>query len=905
MCSSLHSTFRGLCTLSLVFAALGLAVSGTPGAKPLPSSVQINNDRIRCTVAFRGGLLASETITGSHHALVSDGGFALDVMWTDWRAPGKASNADNELQLTQKDYHIEGVEERALPDGIKELSLFFTAPENPLHVLLTYRLSPGASYVRRKLSVIDTTVGRHYLERLWPRWTTISGSYHVVHRGGFGQPIACVGSGDGFFAGLEYPAGENRLTEKSPNQWQIACGQEVGARVSGTWIESNWTVLALSPDTHLKKRFMEYLDDIRVAPLKPYALYNSWYDLRSADYPKVPPGNVMNEENVLRMVQLIRTNMIERYGITLDAFVLDDGWDVYKSDWVLRPVQFPRGLRPVADALHSTGTALGIWIGPTGGYSFHNDRIGWMREHGYEIVGDQLCIGGKTYSQLFKKRATDFVRHDGVSYFKWDGIQFSCSEPDHGHPIGVASRRAILDSLIAMCTAVRRENPAMFLNITSGTWLSPWWLTYANQIWMDGADYGFADVPSLFKRDAAITYRDFVLYEDFSLKGLWFPISNLMTHGIIKGKLQLLGSADEPLDKFTEDVLLYFARGVSMYELYISPDILSEGEWHAIAASLSWARDRFPVLRHSEMIGGNPMARETYGYAHFAGNHGILACRNPSVTPSHLKVKLDAAQGLASGARRLVLERVFPTRMIAPRLYAEGETLTVPLGGFATEVYELYPLDEATMPLVAGVPFSVDAASGNEIRLTVDGTQRPHLLNPESVDSVSGASVQSHMQMPSPIALGKAAKKGENGSVQFNFTLHDSARATLLAFLLTPDSICGDKPLLPPHLFLDGNVRPLSEGEKGGRSRWYTASVAPGAHAGILQLGGDPGWSGRVAVWIVGRAYHPTTSITLKTKAPVAGARVYPPVAWSVNAPRENVFIGESSIRISGKETPR
>ena len=43
--------------------------------------------------------------------------------------------------------------------------------------------------------------------------------------------------------------------------------------------------------------------------------------------------------------------MIEKNGITLDAFVLDDGWDVYKSDWVLRPGEFPHGLRPIADAL--------------------------------------------------------------------------------------------------------------------------------------------------------------------------------------------------------------------------------------------------------------------------------------------------------------------------------------------------------------------------------------------------------------------------------------------------------------------------------------------------------------------------------------------------------------------------
>ncbi len=152
-----------------------------------------------------------------------------------------------------------------------------------------------------------------------------------------------------------------------------------------------------------------------------------------------------------------------------------------------------------------------------------------MRDHGYETVGDMLCVAGKNYSALLRERIGDFVGKDGVAYFKWDGIQFSCSEPNHGHPVDVYSRRAVLQSVAAMCLTARERNPNVFLNITSGTWMSPWWVQYANTIWMQGADYGFADVPSISMRDGAITYRDFVLYKDWKLKDLWFPIANLMT----------------------------------------------------------------------------------------------------------------------------------------------------------------------------------------------------------------------------------------------------------------------------------------------------------------------------------------------------------------------------------------
>jgi hypothetical protein len=224
--------------------------------------------------------------------------------------------------------------------------------------------------------------------------------------------------------------------------------------------------------------------------------------------------------------------MIEKHHISLDAFVLDDGWDVYQSDWQLRKETFPNGLKPLADTLKKMGTSLGLWMGPTGGYSFRMKRVNWMKEHGYEVVGtgrdySMLCLGGKKYSELFRKRITGFVANDGVAYFKWDGIQFS-----------IYSRRAIMESVIEKCRAVRAVNPNVYLNITSGTWLSPWWVKYANQIWMQGEDYGYADVPSISQRDAAMTYKDMVLYDDFKNHDWWFPVANLMTHGSSRGTLK-------------------------------------------------------------------------------------------------------------------------------------------------------------------------------------------------------------------------------------------------------------------------------------------------------------------------------------------------------------------------------
>ena len=65
------------------------------------------------------------------------------------------------------------------------------------------------------------------------------------------------------------------------------------------------------------------------------------------------------------------------------------------------------------------------------------------------------------------------------------------------------------------------------------------------------------------------------------------PVSGLMIHGIIKGRLNFLGGKDESLDSFTNEVMMYFGRGVMMWELYVSPDLLSDNEWNAIASLLN------------------------------------------------------------------------------------------------------------------------------------------------------------------------------------------------------------------------------------------------------------------------------------------------------------------------------
>ncbi|MDZ7339038.1 MAG: alpha-galactosidase [candidate division KSB1 bacterium] len=893
----------------------GLACSALAFASPAERVVVLRNECLACSLTVRGGVLVGETISaepvwlGLHGArslrLQGDGDFAVELFWTDWSAPGKRDNADNEVTISAGVLQSVSCDTATLADGTREAKLLFKHVHSSLQVLLTYQLPPARPYVRRQVAVSDPKHNHHWLHWFWPRRGVFRGPAVIHKEGSFGQPAAVLVQDGGAFFGVEYPAASTVMSAKAGGAFSLACGHEMGVAVDSTWVTSEWVVTGLSPNAHVELWFSRYVDDIRVAPLRPYLLYNSWYDVRAPEYTE-RQEDVMNQANVLRIVADFKREMWEKRGLRLDAFVLDDGWDVYKSDWVLRPQEFPQGLKPISLALDSMGTRLGIWLGPIGGYSHRDWRVGWMKEHGYETVGDQMCVAGAKYRALLKQRVLGLVQQEGVGYFKWDGIQFSCSEQDHGHPVGVYSRRAVMEAMADLCQSVRAARPDIFLNVTSGTWLSPWWLKYANTIWMQGADYGYADVPSISRRDAAITYRDHVLYEDYGINRFWFPIANLMTHGIIKGNLQKLGGEDEPLDKFTNDVVLYFARGVTMWELYISPNLLTEGEWDALAKSIAWARDRFDLLTHTTMIGGHPGRREPYGYAHFAGQRGIVAVRNPFVEPKEVAVPLDPCSGLDRKAASLVVERIYPTRYVMPELYAAGAVLSVPLQGYETAIFEIYPLPQSIEPLVAGVTFEELPADPGSRRLRLFGEARhPCLLNPEAVAPQSLAEVLAQVSALSNPEAQRAHLQGlvsfmrGKGEVEVSVDVPAGHAKAELAVLFEREPGPGDEQgEWSLRVRADGQeVQPALEGNLR-NWLWAKIDLRAGQHRVRYRLTGKgKAWKGSVAAWLIQWRRPPAVELTIPLKVAASAARPLPPKPWPPGVVEELVKVGEARIQ--------
>jgi hypothetical protein len=422
---------------------------------------------------------------------------------------------------------------------------------------------------------------------------------------------------------------------------------------------------------------------------------------------------------------------------------------------------------------------------------------------------------------------------------------------------------------------------------------------------MQGYDYGYSDVPSISRRDAAITYRDYVLYEDFGLNDFWFPIANLMTHGIIKGYLQNLGGESEPLDKFTDNAVLYFARGVSMWELYISPSLLTDGEWNALVQSIHWAMDRFDILKETVMIGGNPGDRESYGYVHFSGNRGIIALRNPFIDPCSIKVELDPSYGICQDASSLVLERSYPTRWISPDLYNAGAKIIIPLNGYETAIYEVNPLSDAHVPLLADVVYEVVQQKDLNFNIEVYETgDNICFLNSDGIeeirvdDQLSSIHALTFWEQPL-INLVENTSIFWNGS-RLNIGLYvDSCmNDAMVAVLFDPfDEYKEDeKPDIQVRLN-NKKIQPLVEEQKGGWM-WVKIQISPGNQDVQIRLknSGDQ-WRGTVSAWVIGSVSPKSSTVKIKLSDIRQPLRPVPPSPYDKGTIRKQVKIGALEIR--------
>jgi hypothetical protein len=393
-------------------------------------------------------------------------------------------------------------------------------------------------------------------------------------------------------------------------------------------------VVGASPPGQMRRGFLNYMERERAHPYRTFLHYNSWYDIGF--------GKRYDARAVLDVVGAFGMELVRKRGVKMDSFLLDDGWDNLQSIWQMNS-GFPGGIAPLNRAAHEYGAAMGVWLSPWGGYDeAKQERIEFGRKNGFEMNEGGFALSGPKYYERFKEVTLGFVK-DGVNQFKIDGT---------GNVDSVFAGSNFDSDFAAAISLIgdwRAKKPDLFVNLTTGTYPSPFWLRYADSIWRGGDDNSFAGVGSW--REKWITYRDGQTYQNIVQAGPLFPLNSLMLHGLIYAR-QAEHLDSDPGNDFTNEVHDYFGTGTQLQEMYISHVLLSKNNWDVLAEAANWSRRNAGTLRDTHWIGGDPGKLEVYGWAAWSRTKGILTLRNPSDRRRTIAIDVGRAFELPPGAPR-------------------------------------------------------------------------------------------------------------------------------------------------------------------------------------------------------------------------------------------------------------
>jgi len=488
-------------------------------------------------------------------------------------------------------------------------------PDGRIEVAWRGVLRDGSSYVRQEFSIrslgADVPLREVALLDFTARRSWVSGTVR-------GTPIVV---GDAYFA-FEHPLANNGVD-----------GERVRCRMArtlplrpGTTLDVS-SVVGVTRAGQLRRDFLAYVERERAHPYRTFLHYNSWYDIGYF--------SKYNEADALAAIAAFGTELHEKRGVTLDSFLFDDGWDDPSTLWRFHS-GFPNGFTKLAEETKKFGAAPGVWMSPWGGYGKpHDDRIAYGKQQGFETNDRGFALSGPVYYQRFRETCLDMMRKFGVNQFKFDGT---------GNAASTAPGSAFdsdFDAAIHLIGELRAEKPDLYVNLTTGTYPSPFWLRYADSIWRGGEDHDFAGVGS--SRQRWITYRDADTYQHVVRAGGLFPLNALMLHGMIYARSAHNLNAD-PEHDFASEVKDYFGTGTQLQEMYITPSLLSSADWDAIAERAKWSRENADTLVDTHWIGGDPLRLEPYGWASWSRRKGIITLRNPSERPQ--SIGIDVAHAL-------------------------------------------------------------------------------------------------------------------------------------------------------------------------------------------------------------------------------------------------------------------
>jgi len=629
---------------------------------------------------------------------------------------------DNQY-LVLNDFIVKGKPEQKQAGDSTSLVIFYQQQSGskypkdaPIQIKIKYTARKGEPFMRKVVTLDfkgEATIDRLETERFMIEKAAIGG--------GRGEPIFVDGK---WFFGLEYPAGYSRHTDGNTPKDYTRNYEKVGnysyINLEGKDIEPNGkkgmlrlmhfpgyaieigsnkfqitsktaTVGFSRPGESVQQAFVKYLSTIWKAP-RSFLHYNNWFEPKAKD---------LSGDGLIDIWRSFKT-AIAPYGVKMDAMVVDDGWQNRKSIWEPLPKYFPKGfddVRKMSDKLKAEGVGFGMWLSLNG----YTNNIDWGIAQGYKEAkrnkyfssyGRYYSLSASKYKNEVLQKIPAIAQKTGSVYFKHDFNDLSDASEGNGHPPTERhGHEANLDATIQILLATRKLNPEIHQNLTNWIWFSPYWLMYADYLWMLAGDDGTnQNWPEISTRAMASTDRDNYIWRMFGNPAdrPLVPISRLMTHGIIKTSDGRMESPDDTLQDWADYVIMHYGRGTLLKEWYISPSVMTDDYWRALCTTDRWAAKHRSALNNTVYCGGRPDEGNAYGYIGWDKDKGVLVARNPQAMSQKLVIPLDESINFYEKKNGLYRAKVvYPYQGSYPKTFIAGKTMEIILPGYATMVFEL------------------------------------------------------------------------------------------------------------------------------------------------------------------------------------------------------------------------
>lgn len=534
-----------------------------------------------------------------------------------------------------------------------------------------------------------------------------------------GQPFYA----DGMFFGCEFPAADTQIVDEQgkkigrPRYYtgktmdRLASDGQADRAEDGSVHYTTWQTVAGAAAAKdyrvVQADFFDYIDDIS-APSEFRVQYNSWYDNEKN----------ITEGNITEAFSEIDKEFANSELAPLDTYAVDDGWTDYgapKGFWTFNN-KFPDQFNSIAKLVQNFGSDLGVWIGPRGGYGTNGTIANSLQQQGLGVnAGGSIDVADRTYLENYAKLVCDFQDKWHVNYWKWDGFAdegqynhfgagvdgvpgHSGNDKVKGHMTGGANQMYhctdMWEGWIDLYETVRKNAEKngianYWISSTTHTIPSAWLLQWVNSVWLQCQFDHARTAHGSTVHDGNLNARDAVYYNFINGHQFQFPLAHIYNHDPVYGKTgTAMTQTTATAEGFQNYLYTIAGRGTAFWELYYSDAIFDEEKYEVNAEFLTWYEENFHLLRNARMFGKWPVEGvdlmtggagtspeghdqlnndgkgiyNTYGYAGFEGDEGILTVRNANADKAQtLDFTFDDAtlgvKGNAGDTFNYVIER--------------------------------------------------------------------------------------------------------------------------------------------------------------------------------------------------------------------------------------------------------